>query len=39
MNKKIKVGIIFGEKSTEHEISIKSAKNIVSALDCIFRSY
>lgn len=33
MNKKLRVGIIFGGKSAEHEISLLSAKNIVSALD------
>lgn len=33
MNKKIRVGIIFGGKSAEHEVSIQSAKNIVSALN------
>lgn len=32
-NKKIKVGILFGGKSTEHEVSIKSATNIMAALD------
>ncbi|HVZ66973.1 MAG TPA: D-alanine--D-alanine ligase [Patescibacteria group bacterium] len=31
--KKIKVGIIFGGKSSEHEISIMSARNVFSALD------
>lgn len=33
MNKKIKVGIIFGGKSAEHEISLQSAKNIFQAID------
>lgn len=32
-NSKIKVGIVFGGKSAEHEISIKSAKNVIDALD------
>ncbi|WP_010098255.1 D-alanine--D-alanine ligase [Ornithinibacillus scapharcae] len=32
MNKK-KVGIIFGGKSAEHEVSLQSAKNIVDAID------
>lgn len=32
-NKKIKVGIIFGGKSTEHEVSLLSAKNVIAALD------
>lgn len=31
--KKIRVGILFGGKSAEHEISLLSAKNIVDALD------
>ncbi len=30
---KIRVGIIFGGKSTEHEVSLQSAKNVISALD------
>ncbi|MFC3041663.1 D-alanine--D-alanine ligase [Virgibacillus xinjiangensis] len=30
---KIKVGIIFGGKSAEHEVSLQSAKNIVEAID------
>ncbi|SDN15785.1 D-alanine-D-alanine ligase [Tenuibacillus multivorans] len=30
---KKKVGIIFGGKSTEHEVSLQSAKNIVEAID------
>lgn len=33
MNKKIRVGILFGGKSAEHEISIQSARNVVKALD------
>lgn len=33
MQKKIRVGIIFGGKSFEHEVSIVSAKNILKALD------
>ncbi|MEM9326826.1 MAG: D-alanine--D-alanine ligase [Bacteroidota bacterium] len=33
MSKKIKVGILFGGKSAEHEISIKSAMNVAQALD------
>lgn len=32
MNKK-RVGIIFGGKSAEHEVSLQSAKNIIEALD------
>ncbi|SHG93677.1 D-alanine--D-alanine ligase [Ornithinibacillus halophilus] len=31
--KKTKVGIIFGGKSAEHEVSLQSAKNIVEAID------
>lgn len=33
MHKKIRVGILFGGKSAEHEVSLQSAKNIVEALD------
>jgi D-alanine-D-alanine ligase len=33
MSKKLKIGVIFGGKSAEHEVSIMSTKNIVSALD------
>jgi len=33
MNKKIRVGILFGGKSVEHEVSLQSAKNIVDAID------
>ncbi|MFJ5446373.1 D-alanine--D-alanine ligase [Methylobacillus methanolivorans] len=31
--KKIKVGIIFGGKSAEHEVSLQSAKNVFDAID------
>lgn len=31
--KKINVGILFGGKSTEHEVSLQSAKNIIEAID------
>lgn len=31
--KKIKIGLLFGGKSTEHEISLKSAKNVLNGLD------
>lgn len=31
--KKIKVAILFGGKSTEHEVSIQSAKNVFQSLD------
>ncbi|MFT0212063.1 D-alanine--D-alanine ligase [Pseudomonas sp. F1_0610] len=30
---KIHVGIVFGGKSTEHEVSLQSAKNIIQAID------
>ncbi|EKN4686582.1 D-alanine--D-alanine ligase [Yersinia ruckeri] len=30
---KIRVGVIFGGKSAEHEVSLQSAKNIVDAID------
>ena len=33
MNKKIRVGILYGGKSAEHEVSIRSAKNVIDALD------
>ena len=33
MNKKIRVAILFGGKSAEHEVSLQSAKNIVEAID------
>ena len=33
MNKKIRVAILFGGKSAEHEVSLQSAKNIVDAID------
>jgi D-alanine-D-alanine ligase len=32
-NKKIRLGILFGGKSAEHEVSLISAKNIIAALD------
>ncbi len=32
-NKKIRLGILFGGKSAEHEVSLISAKNVVEALD------
>lgn len=31
--KKINVGILFGGKSTEHEVSLQSAKNVIDAID------
>nr|AGS53658.1 D-alanine--D-alanine ligase [uncultured bacterium contig00086] len=33
MGKKIKVGILFGGKSAEHEVSLQSAKNVYDAID------
>lgn len=33
MKKKIRVGIIFGGKSAEHEVSLQSAKNVIGAID------
>ncbi|MDR3161001.1 MAG: D-alanine--D-alanine ligase [Spirochaetaceae bacterium] len=33
MSKKITVGILFGGKSAEHEVSLQSAKNIFDAID------
>lgn len=32
-NKKINVGILFGGKSAEHEVSLQSAKNVFDAID------
>lgn len=33
MGKKISVGILFGGKSAEHEVSLQSAKNVYDAID------
>lgn len=33
MNKKIRVGILFGGKSAEYEVSLQSAKNVFDAID------
>lgn len=33
MKRKLRVGILFGGKSAEHEISLQSAKNILEAID------
>lgn len=33
MERKIKVGVLFGGKSTEHEVSIASAKNVILGID------
>ncbi|MBN1469282.1 MAG: D-alanine--D-alanine ligase [Fusobacteriaceae bacterium] len=33
MDKKIRVGIIFGGKSAEHEVALQSAKNVIDAIN------
>ncbi|MDR0497941.1 MAG: D-alanine--D-alanine ligase [Treponema sp.] len=33
MGKKLRVGILFGGKSAEHEVSLQSAKNVYDAID------
>lgn len=33
MQKKLKIGVLFGGKSAEHEVSLVSARNIIKALD------
>ena len=33
MTPKIRVGILFGGKSAEHEVSLQSAKNVIEAID------
>lgn len=33
MNNKLKVGIVFGGRSAEHEVSLQSAKSIIEAID------
>ena len=33
MNKKLKIVVLFGGKSAEHEVSINSARNVIAALD------
>ncbi len=33
MSRKIRVGILFGGKSAEHEVSLQSAKNVIDAID------
>jgi len=37
LNRKIRVGVIFGGKSAEHEVSLQSTPSIIAALnpDCI----
>ncbi|MDP9249622.1 MAG: D-alanine--D-alanine ligase [bacterium] len=31
--KKLKIGVLFGGKSAEHEVSLQSAKNVINSLD------
>src|ERR1035437_5897949 len=33
INKKIKIGILIGGKSAEHEVSVNSARNVIKALN------
>jgi D-alanine-D-alanine ligase len=33
MEKRIRVGVVFGGRSAEHEVSLQSAKNVLEALD------
>lgn len=33
MTQKIRVGILFGGKSAEHEVSLQSARNVIAAID------
>lgn len=33
MSKKIRIAVLFGGKSAEHEVSLRSAKNVIDALD------
>jgi len=33
MSQKVTVGVVFGGKSAEHEVSVKSARNVVEAID------
>jgi len=33
MARKIRVGMLFGGRSAEHEVSLQSAKNIIDAID------
>ena len=32
-NKRLKIGVLFGGKSAEHEVSLQSAENIINSLD------
>ena len=31
--KKLKIGVLFGGKSAEHEVSLQSARNVINSLD------
>ncbi|HUI72447.1 MAG TPA: D-alanine--D-alanine ligase [Spirochaetia bacterium] len=33
MSRRVKVGVVFGGRSAEHEVSLQSAKNVLEALD------
>ncbi|MFA5841341.1 MAG: D-alanine--D-alanine ligase [Candidatus Paceibacterota bacterium] len=33
LKKKMKIGVLFGGKSAEHEVSLNSARNVINALD------
>lgn len=33
IKKKLKIGVLFGGKSAEHEVSLQSAKNVIDSLD------
>ena len=33
MTKRLRIGVIFGGKSAEHEVSLNSAQNVMRALD------
>src|SRR3989344_4653601 len=33
MKKKIRIGVVFGGKSAEHEVSLQSARNVINSLD------
>ena len=33
LSKKLKVGVIFGGRSGEHEVSLRSAESVINALD------
>ena len=33
MNKKIRIGVVFGGRSGEHEVSLRSAESVIRALD------